>query len=208
MRFTKNEIRRAMLLYAVTDRQWLRAGETLADVCQEVLEGGATFLQIREKDLDPTDFAQEARALKALCSAYQVPFVVNDSVEIALDIGADGVHVGQSDIKGRNIRAMLGPDKILGISAGTVEEAVAAKRAGADYIGVGAVFGTSTKKDARSLTVEKLREISEALAASTFRIFPGSLAAEWMVSPWCPPFLAQSVRVRPLRNFCGWRGMW
>ena len=163
MRFTKNEIRRAMLLYAVTDRQWLRAGETLADVCQEVLEGGATFLQIREKDLDPTDFAQEARALKALCSAYQVPFVVNDSVEIALDIGADGVHVGQSDIKGRNIRAMLGPDKILGISAGTVEEAVAAKRAGADYIGVGAVFGTSTKKDARSLTVEKLREISEAV---------------------------------------------
>ena len=153
MRFTKNEIRGAMLLYAVTDRQWLRAGETLADVCQEVLEGGATFLQIREKDLDPTDFAQEAR----------VPFVVNDSVEIALDIGADGVHVGQSDIKGRNIRAMLGPDKILGISAGTVEEAVAAKRAGADYIGVGAVFGTSTKKDARSLTIEKLREISEAV---------------------------------------------
>ncbi len=163
MKYTKDEIRKSMLLYAVTDRMWLKEGETLVDVCREVLEHGTTFLQIREKDLDAETFLQEAQALKELCGQYHVPFVVNDSVEIALEIEADGVHVGQSDIQGRNIRAMIGPDRILGISAGTVEEAVAAQAAGADYIGVGAVFGTSTKKNARNLTVEALRKISEAV---------------------------------------------
>ena len=114
-------------------------------------------------DLDENTFEQEAEALKELCASYRVPYVVNDSVEIAMDIDADGVHVGQSDIKGRDIRAMIGPDKILGISAGTVEEAQAAEKAGADYIGVGAVFGTSTKKNARNLSLEKLQEISLSL---------------------------------------------
>ena len=162
MKFTKDEIRRAMLLYAITDRSWLKQGETLTDVCREVLENGATFLQIREKDLDEKNFEKEAAELKSLCEKYRVPFVVNDNVQIALDIDADGVHVGQSDIKGRDIRSLIGPDKILGISAGTVEEAIAAEKAGADYIGVGAVFGTSTKKDARNLSIEKLREICGA----------------------------------------------
>lgn len=164
MKFSKDEIRRAMRLYAVTDRQWLGAGESLTDVCRVALENGVTFLQIREKELAPAAFAQEAQELKMLCAEYRVPFVVNDSVEISLVIDADGVHVGQSDIKGRDIRAMLGPDRLLGISAGTVEEAVVAERAGADYIGVGAVFGSHTKKDARNLSVEKLREISAAVA--------------------------------------------
>lgn len=163
MKFSKEEIKSSMLLYAVTDRMWLKEGESLTKVCKEVLESGATFLQIREKDLDEKSFEEEAKALKELCEKYHVPFVVNDNVEIALDIDADGVHVGQSDIKGRDIRSILGPDKILGISAGTVEEAVAAEKAGADYIGVGAVFVTSTKKDARNLSVEKLREISKAV---------------------------------------------
>ncbi|WP_040193691.1 thiamine phosphate synthase [Clostridium culturomicium] len=163
MKFSKEEIKSSMLLYAVTDRMWLKEGESLTKVCKEVLESGATFLQIREKDLDEETFEEEAKALKDLCEKYHVPFVVNDNVDIALDIDADGVHVGQSDIKGRDIRSILGPDKILGISAGTVEEAVAAEKAGADYIGVGAVFGTSTKKDARNLSVEKLREISKAV---------------------------------------------
>lgn len=163
MKFSKEEIKSSMLLYAVTDRMWLKEGESLTKVCKEVLESGATFLQIREKDLDEETFEEEAKALKELCEKYHVPFVVNDNVDIALDIDADGVHVGQSDIKGRDIRSILGPDKILGISAGTVEEAVAAEKAGADYIGVGAVFGTSTKKDARNLSVEKLREISKAV---------------------------------------------
>lgn len=164
MRFTKEEIKNSMLLYAVTDRAWLKENEDLTSVCKSVLENGATFLQIREKDLDEGTFEQEAEALKKLCAQYHIPFVVNDSVEIALDIDADGVHVGQSDIKGRDIRSMIGNEKILGISAGTVEEAIAAEKAGADYIGVGAVFGTSTKKNARNLTVEKLKEISESVS--------------------------------------------
>lgn len=164
MKFTKEQIKKAMLLYAVTDRAWLKAGESLADVVELVLENGATFLQIREKDLDAENFETEAKALKNLCARFAVPFVVNDSVEIAISCDADGVHVGQSDIKGRDIRAMIGPDKILGISAGTVEEAVAAEKAGADYIGVGAVFPTGTKKDARCMSVEALREIVSAVS--------------------------------------------
>ena len=164
MKYTKDEIRSSMLLYAITDRMWLKPGENLIDICKNVLANGASFLQIREKDLNEEDFEKEAQALKSLCKKYRVPFVVNDSVEIALDIDADGVHVGQSDIKGRDIRAMLGEDKILGISAGTVPEAIAAENAGADYIGVGAVFGTSTKKDARNLTVEQLKEIKAAVS--------------------------------------------
>ena len=164
MGFTKEEIKNSMLLYAVTDRAWLKENEDLTSVCKSVIENGATFLQIREKDLDEGTFEQEAEALKKLCAQYHIPFVVNDSVEIALDIDADGVHVGQSDIKGRDIRSMIGNEKILGISAGTVEEAIAAEKAGADYIGVGAVFGTSTKRNARNLTVEKLKEISESVS--------------------------------------------
>ena len=164
MNFTKDEIRKAMLLYAVTDQSWLKEGQSLFSVCEDVLANGATFLQIREKDLDADSFEAEAARLKDLCRKYHVPYVVNDSMEIALSIDADGVHVGQSDIKGRDIRSLIGPDKILGISAGSVAEAVAAEAAGADYIGVGAVFGTSTKKNARNLSVEKLREIRNAVS--------------------------------------------
>lgn len=164
MRFTKDELRRAMLLYAVTDRAWLKEGETLPEVVETVLENGATFLQLREKDLDTENFLTEAESLRALCAAHHVPFVVNDSVEIALQCGADGVHVGQSDIRGRDIRALIGPEKILGISAGTVEEAVAAERAGADYIGVGAVFPTGTKQNAGSISRLQLRAIADAVS--------------------------------------------
>ena len=164
MSFTRDEIRASMLLYAVTDRMWLKEGESLVSVAESVLQNGATFLQIREKDLDEERFEEESEKLKDLCKTYRVPFVVNDSVEIALQCDADGVHVGQSDIRGRDIRAMIGPDKILGISAGTVEEAVAAERAGADYIGVGAVFDTSTKKITRAMGVEELRSISRSVS--------------------------------------------
>ena len=120
MNFSKEEIRHSMLLYAITDRTWLKEGETLTSICEDVLKHGATFLQIREKDLEPSAFQKEALELKALCAKYQVPFVVNDSVEIALAIDADGVHVGQSDMEGKNLRALIGKDKILGISAATV----------------------------------------------------------------------------------------
>ena len=176
MRFTKDEIRKAMLLYAVTDQMWLKEGETLTDVVESVLQNGATFLQIREKDLAEDAFEAEAERLKTLCTQHGVPFVVNDSVEIALKIDADGVHVGQSDIKGRDIRAIIGPDKILGISAGSVEEAIAAEKAGADYIGVGAIFGTSTKKNARSMTMERLKEIVASVSIPVVAI--GGISAE------------------------------
>lgn len=164
MRFSKEKIRSSMLLYAVTDRTWLKEGQSLSAVCGEILDSGITFLQLREKELDEAAFLREARELRELCARHQVPFVVNDSVEIALAAGADGVHVGQSDIRGRDIRAMIGPDKILGISAGTPEEALAAQRAGADYIGAGAVFGTGTKKDARTLSLERLHAITAAVS--------------------------------------------
>lgn len=164
MKFTQDEIRKGMLLYAVTDQSWLKEGQTLLSVCEDVLSNGATFLQIREKDLDADSFEAEAARLKALCAQYKVPYVVNDSVEIAMAIDADGVHVGQSDIKGRDIRSMIGEDKILGISAGTIEEAIAAEKAGADYIGVGAVFATGTKKNARNLPVEALKKIVSAVS--------------------------------------------
>ena len=176
MKFTKDEIRKAMLLYAVTDQMWLKEGEALGDVVESVLQNGATFLQIREKDLAQDAFEAEAERLKALCAQHRVPFVVNDSVEIALQCDADGVHVGQSDIKGRDIRSMIGPDKILGISAGTVEEAVAAEKAGADYIGVGAIFTTSTKKNARNMTMEQLKEIVSSVSIPVVAI--GGISAE------------------------------
>ena len=176
MKFTRDEIRKSMLLYAVTDQMWLKDGEKLADVVESVLKNGATFLQIREKDLAEDAFEAEAEKLKALCAQHAVPFVVNDSVEIALQCDADGVHVGQSDIKGRDIRAMIGPDKILGISAGTVEEAVAAEKAGADYIGVGAIFTTSTKKNARNMTMEQLKEIVSSVSIPVVAI--GGISAE------------------------------
>ena len=164
MKWTNDEIRSGMLLYAITDRSWLKEGQTIPQVCRGVLENGATFLQIREKDLDADAFEAEAKEVQTLCREYHVPCIVNDSVEIAMDMGADGVHVGQSDIKGRDIRAMIGPDMILGVSTATVEEAKIAEAAGADYLGVGAVFGTSTKKNARNLSPEKLREICDAVS--------------------------------------------
>ena len=164
MKYSKEDIRRAMALYAVTDRSWLREGETLADVCRNVLEHGATFLQLREKELDAESIQKEARELKELCAAFHVPFVVNDSVETALAVDADGVHVGQSDIQGRDIRALIGPDRILGMTARTVEEARAAEVAGADYIGSGAVFGSSTKKNAKNLPLETLRDICASVS--------------------------------------------
>jgi thiamine-phosphate pyrophosphorylase len=176
MKFTKDEIRKSMLLYAVTDQMWLKAGEKLPDVVESVLKNGATFLQIREKDLAEDAFEAEAERLKTLCAQHGVPFVVNDSVEIALQCEADGVHVGQSDIKGRDIRSIIGTDKILGISAGTVEEAVAAEKAGADYIGVGAVFPTGTKKNATPMTMGLLKEIVSSVSIPVVAI--GGINAE------------------------------
>ena len=163
MKFTRDDIRRGMTLYAVTDRTWLGA-RTLAQAVEEVLKGGATFLQLREKELDQAAILAQAKEIQAIAARYHVPFVVNDSVEIALASGADGVHVGQSDLMGRDVRALIGPDKILGITANTVELAVAAERAGADYIGAGAVFGTTTKQNAKNLSLDTLKDICRAVS--------------------------------------------
>ena len=158
-----------LLLYAVTDRHWLN-GRTLAEVVRESLEGGATFIQLREKDLDEENFLKEARELKALCAEYGVPFVINDNVEIAKEIDADGVHVGQSDMEAGNVREELGPDKIIGVSAQTVEQAVLAEKRGADYLGVGAVFPTGSKDDAEDVSKETLRAICEAVSIPVIAI--------------------------------------
>ena len=151
-----------LLLYAVTDRYWL--GErTLHDVVKESLDGGVTFVQLREKHLDQAHFLEEAKDLKMLCKSYNVPFVINDNVDIALEMDADGVHVGQSDMEADDVRKILGEDKILGVSAQTVEQAVLAEKMGADYLGVGAVFSTSTKKDASAISKERVKAICEAV---------------------------------------------
>jgi len=151
-----------LLLYAVTDRHWLN-GETLYAQVEKTLRGGATFVQLREKELDHDAFVSEAREIKKLCKAYGVPFVINDCVDIALAVNADGVHVGQSDMEAGDVRSMVGPDKIIGVSAETVEEAITAEKHGADYLGVGAVFPTGSKDDALPVSHETLKAICSAV---------------------------------------------
>ena len=151
-----------LLLYAVTDRSWLN-GETLYSQVEKTLEGGTTFVQLREKELDEEHFLEEAKEIKELCRKYRVPFVINDNVDIALAMDADGVHVGQSDMEAGDVRAKLGPDKIIGVSAQTVEQALLAQKRGADYLGVGAVFHTGSKADAKDVSHETLKEICEAV---------------------------------------------
>ena len=158
-----------LLLYAVTDRHWLN-GRTLYEVVKESLDGGATFLQLRVKTLDEETFLKEAKELQKLCKVYKVPFVINDNVDIALEMDADGVHVGQSDMEAGDVRAKLGPDKIIGVSAGTVEEAILAEKRGADYLGVGAVFPTGSKDDAVEVPHETLKAICEAVSIPVIAI--------------------------------------
>ena len=153
----------SLLLYAVTDRAWLQPGETLLGRVRDAIEGGATFVQLREKDLDPAAFLAEGQEIGALCREMGVPFVVDDDVDLALACGADGAHVGQSDLAAGEARKKLGPDKILGVSAQTVEQALAAERAGADYLGVGAAFVTGTKTDAKPISRETIRAITAAV---------------------------------------------
>jgi len=165
MRLDKKDL----LLYAVTDRHWL-GDRTLYEVVKESLDGGATFIQLREKNLDTAHFFEEAKELKKLCAEYKVPFVINDNVDIALKIDADGVHVGQSDMEAGDVRAMLGPDKIIGVSAQTVEQAILAEKRGADYLGVGAVFPTGSKDDADDVSHETLKAICRAVSIPVIAI--------------------------------------
>ena len=164
-----NVDKKDLLLYAVTDRHWLN-GRTLYSVVKESLDGGVTFLQLREKELDEVHFLEEAKELQQLCREYQVPFIVNDNVDIAISMDADGVHVGQSDMEAGDVRAKLGPDKIIGVSAQTVDQAVLAEKHGADYLGVGAVFPTGSKEDADDVSYETLKAICEAVSIPVIAI--------------------------------------
>lgn len=151
-----------LLLYAVTDRSWL-GDETLYSQVEKAIKGGATFIQLREKNLDEKHFLEEAIQIQKLCKEYNVPFVINDNVKIAKEIDADGVHVGQSDMEAGNVRKILGNDKIIGVSAQTVEQALLAQKHGADYLGVGAVFHTGSKDDADDVSHDELQKICEAV---------------------------------------------
>lgn len=151
-----------MLLYAVTDRAWV-GRQTLYEQVECAIRGGVTCLQLREKELDSGSFFEEAERIKLLCNKSNVPFIVNDNVEIAVKCGADGVHIGQEDMAAAEVRRIIGKDMILGVSAQTVEQAKKAEQDGADYLGVGAVFPTSTKLDAADVPYDTLKEICAAV---------------------------------------------
>ena len=154
--------RQTMRLYAVTDRAWV-GRQTLPEQVEAALKGGATCVQLREKELDGAAFLEEAKVLAALCRRYGVPLIINDNVEVALASGADGVHVGQDDLTVEQVRRLAGDRLIVGVSAHSVEQALAAQAGGADYLGVGAVFATATKSDAHVLPRETLAEICRAV---------------------------------------------
>jgi len=146
------------LLYAVTDRAWLN-GSSLAKQVEDAIKAGVTFVQLREKEMTFDDFLSEAKEIKKITDKYAVPFVIDDNIEVALKVNADGVHVGQGDMPAKEVRKLIGNDKILGVSAQTVAMAKEAERNGADYIGIGAVFSTSTKLDADNVSFETLKDI-------------------------------------------------
>lgn len=150
-------------LYAVTDRSWLR-GCTLMEQVEQALSGGATMVQLREKHMDADSLVREAAEMTRLCHRYGVPLLINDDVEAVRRSGADGVHVGQSDMEAAAVRGVLGSGMIVGVTAKTVEQALAAQAAGADYLGSGAVFGSSTKTDAKPMTRETLQAICRAVS--------------------------------------------
>lgn len=154
------------MVYAVTDRAWI-GKMSLCEQVEAALKGGATMVQMREKSLTNDtvqDYLEEARSLRALTERYKVPLIIDDNIKLALLCGADGVHVGQNDMDAAQARALLGPDKILGVTAKTVEQALKAQEQGADYLGSGAVFGTSTKADALPMTMERLGEICRSVS--------------------------------------------
>lgn len=155
-------LRQNLLLYGITDRTWLN-GASLYSQVESALKGGVTFIQLREKNVSRSEILKEAIEIKELCHSYNVPLIINDDVELALEADADGVHVGQNDMEAGKAREKLGSDKILGVSARTVEQAVIAQNMGADYLGVGAVFGTNTKSDARKIDNNVLSDICGAV---------------------------------------------
>ena len=154
--------REKLKLYAITDSSWLN-GDTLAHQVELAIAGGATIVQLREKNKSKEALKELALEIKSVCNRYKVPFIVNDDVELAKEIDADGVHVGQDDASVKSARQILGTDKIVGATAKTIEQAQIAQEQGADYLGSGAVFGSTTKKDALPMTMELLNEICHSV---------------------------------------------
>lgn len=150
-------------LYLCTDRG-LMSSATIEEAVEQAILGGTGVIQLREKDMDAGDFVRMAESVKQITEKYQVPLIINDRIDVALAVGADGVHVGQRDIPAKMVREMIGPDMLLGVSATTVEEAVQAVADGADYLGVGAMFATNTKDDAKIVTIEELKRIRAAVS--------------------------------------------
>ena len=158
-----------MLVYAVTDRAWV-GKMSLYQQVEAALQNGATCIQLREKELDDADFLAEAQEMASLCRRYHVPFIINDNVDIAIACHADGVHVGQEDMAASDVRKRVGDQMMIGVSAHTVEEALEAVRNGADYLGLGAVFSTSTKTDAGAMSFDTLKAICDAVEIPTVAI--------------------------------------
>ena len=152
----------SMILYAVTDRAWV-GKQSLYEQVESALKGGVTCVQLREKDLDDEAFLNEAMEISALCKQYGVPFFINDNVEIAIKCHADGIHVGQEDMEAAQVRQKVGDDMMIGVSVHSVEEALEAVRNGADCLGVGAMFSTSTKTNIEVLSKEVLKDICAAV---------------------------------------------
>lgn len=165
-----------MHLYAITDRKWTKTSGELMQHIRQAIDGGAGMVQLREKKLGDADFLEEARSFMAICREKGALGIINDNVEVAKACDADGVHVGQEDLDAGHVRAILGPDKIIGVSAHTVEEAVQAEKAGADYLGVGAAFPTSSKDDTDVITRETIRQITKAVQIPVVAI--GGITAE------------------------------
>lgn len=149
-------------LYLVTDRRWLNES-TLSEVVEIAVKNGVTFVQLREKDLDYESFKTLAKSIKEVTDKYEIPFVINDEVVIAKEIETDGVHIGQGDMSAREVREIIGSDKILGVSVGSVEEAIKAENDGADYLGVGTIFQTKSKLDAISVGLNELKNIKKSV---------------------------------------------
>ena len=156
--------KRALKIYAITDRQWLKSDQTLGQAVEQAILGGATIIQLREKYLTGQALKDLALQVKQVCNSYRVPFIINDDAILARYIDADGVHVGQSDMTVADARKVLGKDKIVGATAKTIEQAKRAQQEGADYLGSGAIFGTSTKLDAKPMTMELLNSICDSVS--------------------------------------------
>lgn len=157
-------------LYAITDRQWLKKDQSLFDIVEQALDGGATMIQVREKSLDEISFIKEVKEIIPLCHRYGVPVIVNDKISVAINSNADGIHLGQDDLSTSFIKNKIPTSMILGISAQTVEQALEAEKLGASYLGVGSVFKTDTKSDAITLSPKILKEISQSVKIPTVAI--------------------------------------